>query len=365
MEFLKLKFTGKEFVKHKLTLEVLTDLASVGTLIIEAAKFVLKEESGRERAPRNLGKKIKLLLGDVLPGSAMPVIELEAEADEQEMIDAFFAGKRRVLQCIKSARSGHVDESLLPRSSFQKFAKIGKCLDGDSHIEFPDPDNEQFFMPFDEETRKRLALVSETRRQSLSLRGRIFELNVKSLSLWIETNEGNISASFEDRLRAKVLTSIDREVICSGVARLTKEGTIISVEKIEHFSIIGDDGIIEDLNNRLNELAALKSGWCDGILGKEFSREKLKTVELLLTSLAYDFSIPVPRIFPSADENEIRLEWTFNELDVDLNWNIETNICYVVGLADIGDSEFDISSQNEKEKLIKALKKQIRVYEDE
>lgn len=368
MEFLKLKFVGKQFNHHKLPIEILGVLCIVREIILEIAKFAYKEKLNTTRLPKKYFDKVQLVLGSVEPGSAIPIIEMHGldSAIDMELIGYVTEGKKRFLNIAKQAKIGDIDSSKVPNEVFKKYAKLGRNLDDGSILELPDPDDDSHYLQIDAATIYKLALVSETNTENVFFQGKLFKVDTKANVMTFETSSGIIAAKFPDRLKDKAKKYLDRFVIGSGIARVTSEGTLISIEHIQHLSMLTiDETKIEDLENRISEIKELDDAWYGQNLGHKFNSLELDEVGTILTNLALDKTIPIPLLFPSLEKNEIRLEWLFSDGSVDVNLDIHTKIGYITGILELEDRDFSLFNSDDRQTFITYILKKGRVITDD
>jgi hypothetical protein len=108
-----------------------------------------------------------------------------------------------------------------------------------------------------------------------------------------------------------------RRVRIDGIGKFVRNGTLSSVESVEHISVL--DPL--DVSYRLEELAQLKRGWLEGE-GVALSKGGLKTIEA-----DFIFRFPddkmLPHIFPTPT-GDLLLEWSTSERECTLEVNLIT-----------------------------------------
>jgi hypothetical protein len=319
-EFLKPRLVGQRFDGHSIPVEVLKDWAAFEGLVVEAARWLYREEyPKRKRAPRGFAQSFALHLTRVEGGSAVPVLEY-SHPPGALIPDAFAhwfeKARDRILATIEAAGHGQPVDDLLPKFLLAYFDQFGRSLRDDERVEFFRQD-EQFPVVYDNRVRKTLVLKSATvYRTEESVRGAMSEVNLENNTFTLKLVNGEkVVGYFSDELRDAALNALQ----AYGESLVMVEGAVVrdhldNRKRIEQVTRIEPLDPL-DVPARLESLGLLRDGWLDGT-GTRPSTAGLQWLAKLWLEQWPD-DMPLPYVYPTPDGG-VQLEWSFDDCSATL-----------------------------------------------
>ncbi|NTU49721.1 MAG: hypothetical protein HGA87_02295 [Desulfobulbaceae bacterium] len=332
IEFLKPRLCGERFSQTSIPLEFLKDLAVLEEMIFEVAKWkYLKNHPNRVRTPRGFTDGLELKLTGIEDGSAIPIISLFISSLTLQGIEpanSYYVEQARdsIVNAIYAAENHQTTESFLPEKSLSYFDRIGRSLKENEFIEFTTPSN-PITARLSKETRRRLLLESSNVREfsdDVTIRGSIPQADQDEMQFKLLLSDGNKipgpipNQHFETIIQAFNEFRNGSKVIIQGVGKYNRQNRLISMESIEHISLL--DPL--DISERLDELKNLNDGWLDGE-GTAPNPEVLNWLSNSFTRY-YSAELPLPYIYPTA-EGGIQVEWSLPPNDVSLEIDLTTH----------------------------------------
>jgi hypothetical protein len=362
-EFLKPRLNGKRFDDHTIPLELLEDFAALEELFIEVAKWIyLNENTDRKRVPRGFTDGVALKLSSIEAGSAVPKILLVTSSlglfpnDNQQY---FEKAKENILLAIDAAGKEEEVTKFIPENLLVYFNRIGKRLKDDETIDFS-PDS-GLHAKLNKTTRKRLVLASSNINEvtnETTIRGSIPEVDKSKKTFTVLTINGQrINAKLQEPHSATVFEAFNSyesksRVLISGVGRFDKNDKLVSIESIEHISIL--DPL--DIPSRLEELSNLENGWLNGE-GTGMKKENVTWfADIFETN--YNPALPLPYLYPTPSGG-IQAEWSFENWDISLNIDLNDKSGFYQSLQldsdDVIEARFDLTKDNDWQVLNQKL----------
>lgn len=350
--FLRPRMVGKRFAKHQIPLEVLKDLSTLESMVVEVAKWAyLEKHPERKRSPRGFVEGISLRLSAISPGSAIPEVDLVIDQPQlipQENQLCFEDARDRIIGAIDAAEHGGNIDDFLPNHLLNYFDKLGRSLREDEAIEFKP--GQVRSARLNKTTRRKLVLASTQIKDlsdEITLRGSVPEADQERMTFDLQIINGpRVSAPISLQTLGTVLDAFngykDGQIIqIEGIGRFNRFEKIQSIESIEHIVILDP----MDVFARLDELKGLREGWLDG---KGFAPSE-KGLDWIADKFAtyYPETAQDPFIYPTA-EGGIQLEWTIGHHDVSLDISFDTyiGIWHCLNLESMSDTEKELNLES-------------------
>lgn len=339
--FLKPRVTGARFEGGAIPLEVLADLSVLSEMVVEVAKWKVKEEEpGRQRAPRGFTDGISLRLTAVESGSAVPVISLFVAAGAllPNPSVVYYEGARdAIIGAIGAAEHGERITKHLPERLLEAFNRFGRHLNDGEAIEFIEPISNKP-VQLTKETRRRLILASSAEEvtDETSVVGLVHEFDHRTRSFELTLPSGTLnripveSQHYETLLEAFNGFQKKIRVRVSGIGLFGRDGRLQGIENVEDVTIL--DPL--DIGERVEELRKLPKGWLDGE-GEALNQDGLSWLGKSFNKY-YPGDLVLPCLYPTP-EGRVLAEWSLlpwsPSLEIELEsqsgeWhelNIDTN----------------------------------------
>ena len=247
--FLKPRLVGKRFDDHTIPLEILKDFAVLEEMIIETAKWkYLENNTERQRVPRGFANGVSLRLKTVEPGSAVPefIYEINQESMFPEIRDYLEEARSSVVSAISVAEDDGDITQHMPSNLLAYFDRFGRSLLDDEVIEFAMPNNENEKAKLNKITRKKLLFASKVSvvTDEIMLRGVIPEADQEKMKFEIKLIDGSkVVAPIATEYMKTVLDAFqgykeNLKVVLRGIGKFNRHEKLISIESIEHISIL-------------------------------------------------------------------------------------------------------------------------------
>ncbi|GGG09051.1 hypothetical protein GCM10011344_07070 [Dokdonia pacifica] len=323
------RFDGSRFENHTMPLELLEDLKVLQEMTVEMAKALyLEQNTDRQRVPKNFTQGISFELEGLQEGSTIPKIIMTfalAGMFPEANVTYFEQASEHIKEVVQIAsEDGNISENA-PSSVLAYFNRFGKKLREDEHIEFR-PEHSDKKARFTRNTRRKLISASSTSgeyTEDTMLRGTLCEMDKSKLSFQIETPSGKKITGFYDELQySQFLQAFgasqgNQKVIVNGLGKFSSFSKLKEIKSVEELILLDEN----DLGYRLDELSQLKDGWLNGE-GTKLSKEALKWFELKFETFIEALEVNT-YAYPTPDGN-LQLEWSNEDLDIELVVNLET-----------------------------------------
>ncbi len=333
IEFLLPRLQGERFANGLIPLEFLADLAALGEMIIEVARWRYMEANpNRQRSPRGFADSISLKLTRVDTGSAIPVIILEPAKKDLEgtplPYQQFFEQARDyIVDAIASAEPGAQPSANdhLPERYLAYFNRIGQGLRDDECLELPSLKRD---VParLTRETRQRLLHRSSVDkfRRNVTLRGVVPEADQRSMTFELQPAYGSrVTGPMPEQHQQTIIDAFNgyREnarLLVQGIGLYDRQGRISGLEYISHASLL--DPL--DVPARLDEFRNMHNGWLEGG-GIAPAHTGL---DWLSVSFERNFpdDLPLPNVFPTP-KGGIETEWSLGTHSVIFGIDLATH----------------------------------------
>lgn len=344
--FARLRLTGGRFDGQGMPVETLVELAQYRELVLGVARAqFLRSHPERKRVPRGFFDRLQLRLRTVEDGSAVPVLERVAPAGALIAVDDDFTRARDAIEdAVAAAESGEQPPSGFPQEALVLFNRFGQTLRPDEAIELrrgSAPSGPRYTV----DTRRKL-LLSKRRTYTEELQGLgwISEVDGNGMSCRIRLRMGPatpVPAPLDEVTFGPVKDVLEPNgegppVRVSGVGVFDSERRLIRFDSIYDVNVLDDPEDLVSLDDRLDELASLNTGWLDGE-GVRPDALVLERARRMLADLL-TFEVPRPRVFATPDGG-VQAEWTVGEHEISVTFEPDGKLYAVsVNLAS-GDAE--------------------------
>jgi hypothetical protein len=144
--------------------------------------------------------------------------------------------------------------------------------------------------------------------------------------------EGKFLAASEDSIKVLRTASVEEKILVRVVGRCARDRSdqLIKFTYVEHVTYAEDDEMREalDVDTRLNVLAELQQGWCDGE-GEPLDTDGVEWARALLAEVVAE-GIAKPYLYPMVDGG-LLAEWTFPDTEVSAEFDFESHRIFLVG----------------------------------
>ena len=330
VEFLRPRLRGPRFEGGAVPLDILGDLAALGEMAIEVAKWrFLAGNPERSRSPKGFADSIAFKIVSIQEGSAIPVIAMDSIVPSLSGMPAPFQGyfeqaRDAIVGAIAAAEQGESVTDHLPEKCLGYFDRIGRNLRSEESIEFSTP-TRRTPARLTRESRRKLVLASSRIRElteEVRVRGSIPEVDQDRMTFDLQLIEGRkIAGTMPDQHLDAIMEAFNAyrdsaRVLIQGVGRYDRQDRLIHLQEVEHIALL--DPL--DVPARLEELRVLQDGWHngDGIAPHGLSLDWLAAS----FDRHYPDDIPLPYTYPNP-EGGIEMEWSLGAhavvLEVDLS----------------------------------------------
>ena len=320
-EFLRARFAGGRFDHHIIPFDVLTDLASYRSLIVEVAKLLFKRRNEeRARVPKGFEESFQLGLASVqggksavavanrLPPQATLQIPLIGDTSYPEFAEA----RQYIEQLIQRVNtSGQVPEDF-PEELAGKFNPFGKSLHDNEYVELSFGSTPP--VRYDNYVRKKIILSREATYQS-SVDG-YFILNGGV----VDTGTIHVRDGGGEAFDYKPLTHAEfQKALSSAPAKVRLIGSGLfdrddKLRRLMEVSTLYDEVIIPEYISRLSEISRTEVGWYDGE-NPVPTDDCIKAIQRFLSSELFDTLKSSVYLYPTP-EGEISAEWSIGNWEV-------------------------------------------------
>ena len=336
IEILQPRLSGERFRDGAIPLEVLADLAALGEMILDVAKWrFLETNPRRQRTPPGFFHKIDLKLTRIGGGSAVPTISLttthplilEIYDSPQVFVEEAI---EYILSAIGSAgRNGsnsEVSNVQLPNRFLKHFNRVGYSLRDDEFWEFQVKGSSDSARLTKETRHRLLELWRELKHtQDVALRGGVSEVDRDRMTFELAPVYGpKTKGPIPEEHLHTIIDALSgyrtgRRVLVKGIGRYDNQGRLIVLESVESAALL--DPL--DVPACLDEFRSIKPGWLEG-RGLAPSHSGLGWLAEVFERY-YSSGLPLPHTYPTP-EGGVRMEWSHGAnamiLEIDLNTRI-------------------------------------------
>ncbi|MCE5223424.1 hypothetical protein LLG10_04450 [bacterium] len=332
VDFLFPRLVGKRFDNHSIPLDFFRDLASMGELLFELAKWIYKIENENKRIPKNFFDGISIKVSNIKNGSAIPTIVIEQPLPPaclfkpHNKLVYFEKSRDCFFEAIRNADEKEKVISFIPDYLLKHFDSIGRGLYEDEYIEFKTPKCETSVI-YNSEKRKKLVMASSKTKEyseGVVIRGYVPEADQDKKVFTIQQFNGQMfQAPVYEELWDDILmafTNYEKKQIIElkGVGIRSINGKLLKIGPVESISIL--DNL--DITVQLEQLSLLKDGWLDGKgIAPDSSLLNWLTSEF---NSNYETSLPLPYFYPTP-EGGIQAEWSNDKWEISLHIDLKSS----------------------------------------
>lgn len=350
--FMRVRLHGGRFKDEaELPFFMLGDMVSLQEMVIEVAKWLFKEERGRERASSDFNQSYLKVVG--LRGGST-VVEIDVGTTRPILPDIpvqhhehFAMAAERIVGVIKQAEQGaeHLNGDIPPQY-MTYFNRLGRSLLPGERMEITAHNKNTANL-----TQKvREALVRHSGGEimrDITVRGVVPEVNAETMKFQLKPIHGSkinncilleqhretvlaaLSSYRNDEYHTKMQVLVQMTVTYDREDRLQHVDSVKNVEPLD----------ILDVDARLDEFRNLRDGWLDGdgMAPKHSNLDWLSNV----FGRYYPGDLPLPYTYPTPNGG-VSLEWSFGvrEADVEIDLERRTGKWFVFN-KETGKSEVD------------------------
>ena len=346
-EFFRPRLCGPRFQEGAIPLEVLKDLAVLGDMTTEVAKWkYLSDNPELSRVPSKFTHGIEFKLSRIDRGSAIPIIMMEDSPPEQSELlptafqEYFYEARDAIIDAIEAIEKEDEEAQYFPAKYFKYLRQMVRHLHKGEYIKFitPSPHRRPRL------TRKIGRRMSVANRmainlsQNMILRGTIPEIDQDKMTFELQPIYGNkvgapISEQFYDIIFKTFNGYRDAaRVLLRGIGIYDRKNIPTKLESVE--SIIPLHPL--DIPARLDEFRDMKDGWLEGE-GIAPSHNGLDWLSSKFTQFFSNES-NLPYIYPTPEGN-VEAEWGIGTQSVILEIDIENHTGHWLQCDDATDEE--------------------------
>ena len=330
-EFFHPRLCGPRFQEGAIPLEVLKDIAAIGDMTIEVAKWkYLLDHPQLKRTPKRFTDGIEFKLSRIDKGSAIPVIVMEDNpAEESELLPTAFQGyfykaRDAIIDAIEAIEKEDEKAQYFPAKYFKYLRQMVRHLHEGEYIEFITPSSHR---------RPRLTReighlkpvanrMAINLSQNMILRGTIPEIDQDKMTFELQPIYGNkvgapISEQFYDIIFKTFNGYQDTaRVLLQGIGIYDRKNIPAKLESVESITPLHP----LDIPSQLDDFRHMQDGWLEGE-GIAPSHDGLDWLTATFTQL-YQTELPLPYIYPTP-EGGVLAEWSLQSNDASLEIDLE------------------------------------------
>ena len=312
-----------------LPLEVLKDIGSLQRLLVEAAKWYLRQRSGglRQSVPKGFERSFQLNLSSVKIGSAdLSITVSNSEAvlhgTDPSYVSVLEQASELVVGTVGSITKGDDATLTLPPECLRFFAPLGRVLRDGEHIEFATPSTTEPTI-YDRSVHEgimALALQRDATRP-VQLRGAVPEADQYRLRFEMHPiGHRRLVSVIPSAYYATVMQAFNGyqdgvKIFVDAIGRYSHRERLMALDAVNDIKIL--DPL--DVPTRFAELATLRDGWLDGD-GRSPNVEGLAWLSERFAE-HYPDDLVLPHLYPTYGGG-VQAEWKLGShelsLDVDL-----------------------------------------------
>lgn len=271
-EFFHPRLCGPRFQEGAIPLEVLKDIAAIGDMTIEVAKWkYLLDHPQLKRTPKRFTDGIEFKLSRIDKGSAIPVIVMEDNpAEESELLPTAFQGyfykaRDAIIDAIEAIEKEDEKAQYFPAKYFKYLRQMVRHLHEGEYIEFITPSSHR---------RPRLTReighlkpvanrMAINLSQNMILRGTIPEIDQDKMTFELQPIYGNkvgapISEQFYDIIFKTFNGYQDTaRVLLQGIGIYDRKNIPAKLESVESITPLHP----LDIPSQLDDFRHMQDGW--------------------------------------------------------------------------------------------------------
>jgi len=314
-------FRGGRFEGNALPVDVLPELSAYREVIVDLAKYLfIQSHPTRQRVPRGFVDSFRLVLRNVEPGSARPILELLVPDQAQPALlfgDDYFARARdQIANAVHAASARQALPNDFPRALIPQFNQFGKSLRPNEYIELRDPAHE-IGPRYDRDTRRYLILQYRPEYEAsvdliAEIRGGVLDREQITFRL----PDGTIiDAKAPESAVQEIFPMVPSQVRVIGSGVFDQNDRLKSIVHIEELTATEDDiPVPTPLADRIAQLGALQEGWFRAD-SRPLDQRLLTVFSNFIGALLADGTIPPPFVYPTPEGN-VQAEWSFPSWEV-------------------------------------------------
>lgn len=326
--------TGGRFERQGMPVETLVELAAYRTLVVGVAKELFRQANpNRQRVPRGFEERLDLRLQTVEDGSVMPVLDRAVGDGELLTADDEFTNARDVIgRAIDAVASDQPVPQDFPRSALLLFNGFGQKLRAGEAVELR-RGNETQGPRYTPEVRRKLVLQDRhSVQQEIDDIGWVSEVDGDRMRCLIRLRTSPaataVAAPLDELTFAAVKDVLEPRgegppVRLSGVGVYDSYQRLIRFDAIHEVSVIEEADELQRIDERLDELSALRAGWLDGD-GRAIAESAIDNARRALPDLL-GRDVPRVRIFPTP-EGGVQAEWTVADTELGVTFDADGSV---------------------------------------
>ena len=336
---MSVKLSGGRFKEAELPFFILGDLVPLQDMVVDVAKWLYKEESGRRRSPPSFDQTYLKIVG-LQPGSTVAEIDIDTTRMILDGVpvpnqEHFEAAASSIVDVIRLAEQGskHLNGRIPPRC-MAYFNRLGRSLLSNEVIEITAAD--QHTGRLTQQSREVLVRHSVDKiMRDITVRGVISEADLKNMRFRLEPIYGSIiQCPFLEQHTETVLEALNSYKNNKDNARLQVRVQMTGIyDRQDRMQCVEPIRSIEsleplDVDARLDRFRNLRDGWLEGggVAPDHGGLDWLSGV----FERYYPDDLQLPRTYPTA-EGGVSLEWSAGnqEIDIEVNLDDRTGEWYV------------------------------------
>ena len=348
IEFLRPRLHGARFDGAEIPLEVLEDLASLQKVILEVAKWRLRQDHPESRLaiPRGFANSFELKLTGIAEGSAESTIVL---TDTQPSLNGIPPRHQLILErardimidTLDAISRDALDEVYVPPTCLRHFDQIAKNLLDDESIDFVTPSG-KLSERYNVNTRARLIEISRIREttEPITLRGPVPEADQLRMTFELHPPQmRRLVIPMPIRYREVIMETFNgyvngAQIMVEGIGRYDRDDRLVGLQSVHTIDPINP----LDVPNRLDEFHNLKDGWLEGD-GYAPSPSGLNWLAETFAN-RYSRDLPLPYTYPTF-EGGIQMEWSLGSNSVTLEIDLNTHLAEWFWFDRHSDNEYE------------------------
>jgi hypothetical protein len=345
--FLNPKFCGPRFETNAMPVEVLPELSAYRALVVAVAKELYRaKHNDKKRLPKGFEQRFHLEMQEVLPGSAVPVMERVLAAPLQlGLTDEFDEARDLIGLAVEEVAAGRPIPAAFPVKVLSAFKDLGRTLRPDEYV-YLVPPGSATGPRFDKDVRGSLLLVESTSYTD--------EVDIIGELDTVGLGDGTYGIRLEDGRTLAVPDTLDRDdimmaasalpnlvpIALRGTAVFDRHRKITKLEDVEEVSLLDSPEELSLFNASLEQLAALPADWWGAVGSIAYQEEDLRQLRWTFYRLALDYGVPLPVLFPK-EPGQVRAEWRPRPRDVSMEIDLGDGRGYIHALNLQTQEEFE------------------------
>jgi hypothetical protein len=345
--FARLRLIGNRFDREGMPVETLVELAAYRVLIVGVAKELFRQaHPERQRVPRGFEARLQLRLKTIEEGSAMPVLEREvADGELLAAYDEFTSARDVIEHAVAAVADGQQLPDGFPRGALVLFNGFGQTLKPGEAVELRGGSamGGPHYTP---DVRRTLVLHSRRSvQQEVDDIGWVSEVDGDRMTCLIRLRTSPASTAVAAPLDELTFSAV-KDVLeprgegppvrVSGVGVFDADQRLIRFDAIHEVSVIEEAEELRRIDERIDEMTALKPGWLEGE-GRQISALSIEKARRVLPDLL-GRDVPRPRIFPTVGGG-VQAEWILADTEVGVTFEADGAVYAIIVNLSTGEAE--------------------------